>query len=54
MSKGKTTNDPKATRSFGTLTDVSTGRTYKTRPIIPRTDHMAALDVERDGPPAGA
>jgi hypothetical protein len=54
MGKGERTDGPKASKSFGTLTDVSTGRTYKTRPIIPRTDQMNVIDVERDGPPEGA
>jgi hypothetical protein len=54
MGKGEMTKGPKASKSFGTLTDVSTGRTYKTRPIMPRTDRMNGIDFERDGPPEGA
>jgi hypothetical protein len=34
MGKGEMTKGPKASKSFGTLTDVSTGRTYKTGSII--------------------
>jgi hypothetical protein len=54
MGKREITKGPKASKSFGTLTDMSTGRTYKTRPIIPRTDQTIIIDVERDGPLEGA
>jgi hypothetical protein len=54
MCSGKMTKNPKASKSFGTLTDLSTGRTYKTRPTRLRTRPMNVTDIERDGPPEGA